>query len=58
MKSLSDQQRNSPLAHIDKSEYQYLYSDGDFYVFMNTETFEQINLTKDNVGDALNSLKK
>ena len=42
-----------PLAHIDKSEYQYLYSDGDFYVFMNTETFEQINLTKDNVGDAL-----
>ena len=47
-----------PLAHIDKSEYQYLYSDGDFYVFMNTETFEQINLTKDNVGDALKFVKE
>ena len=46
-----------PLAHIDKSEYQYLYSDGDFYVFMNTETFEQINLTQDNVGDALKFVK-
>ena len=43
---------------IEKSEYQYLYSDGDFYVFMNTETFEQINLTKDNVGDALKFVKE
>lgn len=26
---------------LDKSTYQYLYDDGRFYVFMNTETFEQ-----------------
>ena len=29
------------LAHIEKREYQYLYSDGDLYNFMDTETFEQ-----------------
>lgn len=29
------------LAHIDRSEYQYLYRDGDLYNFMNTETYEQ-----------------
>ena len=28
------------LAHIEKREYQYLYSDGDLYNFMDTETFE------------------
>ena len=27
------------LAHIDRSEYQYLYADGDLYNFMNTEKF-------------------
>ena len=32
------------LAHIDRKEYQYLYSDGDLYNFMDTETFEQIAL--------------
>ena len=35
------------LAHIDKSEYQYLYADDDFYHFMNTENYEQIQLTKE-----------
>lgn len=47
-----------PQAHIDKSEYQYLYEDGDFYVFMNTESFEQIQLTQDTVGDALKFVKE
>lgn len=46
------------LAHIDKSEYQYLYSDGEFFYFMNTENFEQIQLTQDNVGDALKFVKE
>ena len=46
------------LAHIDKSEYQYLYSDGEFYIFMNTETFDQIQLTEDKVGDALKFVKE
>ena len=29
---------------LERREFQYLYPDGDFYVFMNTETYEQIQL--------------
>lgn len=47
-----------PLAHIDKSEYQYLYSDGDFFYFMNTENYEQVQLTEDAIGDALKFVKE
>jgi elongation factor P len=32
---------------LDKDEVQYLYTDGDFYHFMNTATFEQLELTPD-----------
>ena len=46
------------LAHIDKSEYQYLYADDDFYHFMDVETYDQIDLTKDSVGDALKFVKE
>ncbi len=31
-------------AHIDKHSMQYLYNSGDFYVFMNNETYEQIEI--------------
>lgn len=31
-------------AHIDKHSMQYLYSSGDFYVFMNNDTYEQIEI--------------
>ena len=34
-------------AFIDKQQFQYLYKDGDNYIFMNNETFEQINLNND-----------
>ena len=34
-------------AFIDKQQFQYLYKDGDSYIFMNNETFEQINLNND-----------
>lgn len=34
-------------AFIDKQQFQYLYKDGDSYIFMNKETFEQINLNND-----------
>ena len=37
---------------------QYLYSDDQFYYFMNTETFEQIPVTNDKVGDANKYLKE
>ena len=46
------------LAHIDRSEYQYLYADGDLYNFMNTETYDQIALSADQVGDSLKFVKE
>ena len=46
------------LAHIDRSEYQYLYADGDLYNFMNTETYDQVALTKEQVGDSLKFVKE
>ena len=47
-----------PLAHIDRSDFQYLYADGDTYNFMNTETYDQITLTAEEVGDALKFVKE
>ena len=37
---------------------QYLYSDGDLFHFMNTETFDQIALNADDIGDALKFVKE
>ena len=42
-----------PQARIEKKEYQYLYLDGDLYVFMDTETYDQISLGKEIVGDSM-----
>ena len=39
-------------AQLDEHEMEYLYDDGDYYYFMNTETFDQIHLMKDLLGDA------
>jgi len=36
---------------LERREHQYLYPDGDFLVFMSTETYEQIQLHKDTLGD-------
>lgn len=47
-----------PQAHIDRSDMQYLYSDADLYYFMNVENYEQISMTKDDVGDALEFVKE
>ena len=46
------------LAHIERAEYQYLYADGDLYNFMNTETYDQIALSADQVGDSLKFVKE
>src|SRR5215468_11204754 len=40
-------------AIMDEHEMEYLYDDGEFYYFMNTETFEQMHLMKDLLGDAV-----
>jgi len=39
-------------AVLDEHEMEYLYDDGEYYYFMNTETFEQMHLTKDILGDS------
>jgi elongation factor P len=35
---------------------EYLYDDGEYYYFMNTENFEQMHLTRDILGDAVEYL--
>lgn len=41
-------------ANVDKREMQYLYKDGDDFVFMDTDTYDQINVPAATVGDAAN----
>src|SRR5215831_7255805 len=43
-------------AILDEHEMEYLYDDGEFFYFMNTESYEQMHLTKDLLGDAVNYL--
>ena len=45
-------------AHVEKSNCQYLYTDGENYFFMNNSTFEQLELTKDVLGDNEKYLKE
>mgnify|MGYP002859007747 CR=1 FL=1 len=47
-----------PKAHIETAEMQYLYSDGDFYYFMNTETYDQISMSKDQIGNTMKFVKE
>lgn len=47
-----------PAARIDRVDMQYLYSDGDLYHFMNVETYDQIALSQDDIGDALKFVKE
>ena len=47
-----------PQARIERVDMQYLYSDGDLYHFMNVETFDQIALNSDDVGDSLKFVKE
>ena len=45
-------------AYIERKKMQYLYSDGDLYYFMDQETFDQIPVSKDTVGDSLKFVKE
>lgn len=47
-----------PQARIDRKDMQYLYSDGDLFHFMDVETYDQIALSADNVGDSLKFVKE
>jgi len=43
-------------AILDEVKMEYLYDDGEYYYFMNSENFEQLHLTKDILGDAVSYL--
>jgi len=45
-------------AQIERREMQYLYNDGEFYYFMDTETYEQIPLSYDKVEEAMKYIKE
>jgi len=47
---------NIERASLEEHEMEYLYSDGDTYHFMNTETYEQIELNNETLGDAMDYL--
>jgi elongation factor P len=43
---------------LERKEFQYLYPDGEYLVFMNKETYEQIQLHRDGLGDLLLYIKE
>ncbi|MCZ2151229.1 MAG: elongation factor P [Bryobacterales bacterium] len=43
-------------AILDEHEMEYLYDDGEYFYFMNTENYEQMHFTRDLLGDAVNYL--
>lgn len=47
-----------PQARIDRVDMQYLYSDGDLYNFMDVNTYEQIALNSEAIGDSLKFVKE
>ena len=51
-------QEKFPQARIDRKEMQYLYSDGDLFNFMDTETYDQVALNSETVGDSLKFVKE
>ncbi len=44
-------QENLEVVRLDQTEYQFLYADGDMLVLMHPETFEQIEISSDELGD-------
>ena len=45
-----------PRVRVERVPMQYSYSDGDLFYLMNTETYDQVPLTRDQVGEAINFL--
>jgi elongation factor P len=45
-------------AQIDTKTMQYLYADGDSYVFMDMETYEQLSLPGDEIQEQLKYMKE
>ena len=45
-------------AHIDRSDMQYLYNDGDLYYFMDNTSYNQIAIGKEVIGETLEFIKE
>jgi elongation factor P len=45
-------------AHLERREMQFLYTDGSEYTFMDNQSFEQIGVTKVQIGDQVKYLKE
>lgn len=45
-------------AHIDRVEMQYLYDDGDMFNYMDTSSYEQLQLAHDDAGDSMKFVKE
>src|SRR6201998_918209 len=43
-------------AILDEIEFEYLYKEGDAFHFMNTESYEQMQMTRDELGETVNYL--
>ena len=47
-----------PKAHIERKDMHYLYTDGELFHFMDVETYDQIALNQDAIGDSLKFVKE
>lgn len=47
-----------PVAYVERKDMQYLYNDGDLYYFMDKETYEQLPINKDQLGDNFKFVKE
>ena len=47
-----------PKAHIERKDMEYLYNDGDLYYFMDPETYEQLPVSAEQIGDSLKFVKE
>ena len=47
-----------PNAYVERKDMQYLYRDGDLYYFMDKETYEQLPLNADKLGDNFKFIKE
>ncbi len=45
-------------AHIERKDMQYLYNDGELFYFMDIETYDQMPLSENQLGDALKFVKE
>ena len=47
-----------PTAYVERKDMQYSYNDGELYYFMDMETYDQVPISKDVVGHALDFVKE